>query len=657
MCGIVGSYHQKGEIQPPSLLKRMTEAMSHRGPDGEGFFFANTTTGQHDAGAEPRCGIDGGNLALGHRRLAILDLSAAGHQPMVDASGSFAITYNGEIYNHDDIRRELEAGGVTFRSRTDTETVLRAYMMWGESCVERFNGMFAFAIWDRPQRRLFLARDRFGVKPLYYSATGDTLIFGSEIKAMLPHPALSRRVCHGALDEYFTFQNVLTDRTLFDGVHLLPPGHVLSVDLRDGAASGSIESRITRRQYWDYTIPKEPLDITAEEASEETQRLFIAAVERQLMSDVPVGAYLSGGMDSGSIVAVASRKMKSRNMGRFHTFTGGFDMSSASGLEMGCDERQSAEVLANLFKTEHYENVLHAGDMEYVMPELIEHLEDLRVGQCYPNYYTSRLASKFVKVCLAGSGGDELFAGYPWRYYQALANGGASFLDNYYRFWQRVVPDADKPALLTDSVSRGLSGPSSFDVFKSVVGGLGRAPETPEDGVNTCLYFELKTFLNGLLIVDDKVSMAHSMETRVPFLDNDLVDFALKLPVSLKLKNLASRVIESNNENDVQTRSRYEQRTHDGKMVLRQAMAGLVPLETVERTKQGFSAPDASWFRGESIDYIDRFLLQKDARIYDYLQPEYVSAKIREHESGKANHRLFIWSVLSFEWWCRKFLD
>lgn len=655
MCGIVGSFHQKGEAQPAALLKRMTDAIRHRGPDGEGFFFANTATGRHHFSVDATCGIEGANLAFGHRRLAILDLSEAGRQPMVDASGPFAITYNGEIYNHLELRRELEATGAQFHSRTDTETVLKAYAMWGESCVERFNGMFAFAIWDRPQQRLFLARDRFGVKPLYYAAIGDSFVFGSEIKGMLPHPALSRRVCSGALDEYFTFQNVLTDRTLFDGVHLLPAGHLLSIDLR-AASSGDLGRRITRRCYWDYQIPREPLDITLEEAAAETQRLFIRAVERQLMSDVPIGAYLSGGMDSGSIVAVASREMKTRGMGRFHTFTGGFDMSSASGIEMGCDERQSAEVLANLFKTEHYENVLHAGDMEFVMPELIWHLEDLRVGQCYPNYYTSRLASKFVKVCLAGSGGDELFAGYPWRYYQAIAGGGGAFVGNYYRFWQRLVPDAEKPALLQSSVRETTDGQSSFDIFNGVIGGLGREPETAEDCVNACLYFELKTFLNGLMIVDDKTSMAHSMETRVPFLDNDLADFALRLPMSLKLKNLSARLNESGDENDISTRSRYETRTHDGKMVLRRAMDGLIPLETVERTKQGFTAPDASWFRGESIDYINRFLLQPDARIYDYLQPDYVSAKIKEHESGKANNRLFIWSVLSFEWWCRKFM-
>lgn len=650
MCGIAGFHHRGGAPARLAVLKAMTDAIRHRGPDGEGFFLANTRTGARCFSTDARGEVAGADIALGHRRLAILDLTDAGRQPMLASDGALAITYNGEIYNHLELRKELEAAGAVFHSRTDTETVVQAYAQWGERCVERFNGMFAFAIWDHAKRRLFLARDRFGVKPLYYFESAEALVFASEVKAILKHPAVPRRVCPLALDEYFTFQNVLSDRTLFDGIKLLPAGHLLSIDLAgDGSSS--------RKQWWDYRIPEQPLKISAQEAAGESRRLFVQAVERQLMSDVPIGAYLSGGMDSGSIVAVASRAMRSRGFGRFLSFTGGFDMSSASGIEMGCDERPAAEVLANLYKTEHYENVLHAGDMEQVMPELIWHLEDLRVGQCYPNYYTSRLASKFVKVCLAGSGGDELFAGYPWRYYQAVSGGSGAFLKNYYRFWQRLVPDERKPALFTAKARQAAAGQSAFEIFQNVVAGLGREPSSPEDCVNACLYFELKTFLNGLLIVDDKTSMAHSMETRVPFLDNDLVDFALQLPVSLKLSQLAQAAGEPGNENDIQTRSRYEQRTHDGKLVLRRAMADLVPIETIERAKQGFSAPDASWFRGESIDYIDRFLLQKDARIYDYIQPDYVREKIKEHEAGKANHRLFIWSVLSFEWWCRRFLE
>jgi asparagine synthase (glutamine-hydrolysing) len=363
---------------------------------------------------------------------------------------------------------------------------------------------------------------------------------------------------------------------------------------------------------------------------------------------VPIGCYLSGGMDSGSITAIARR-----SLGRLTTFTGGFDLSSASGLELGFDERREAEALAAILKTEHYEMVMHAGDMEHVMPELIWHLEDLRVGQSYPNYYLARLAGKFVKVVLSGAGGDELFAGYPWRYYRGTKGAGEdAFYRNYYEFWQRLVPDEDKSRLFIPSVLADLDGHSTFDVFRGVLEPAGLPLETPADRINASLYFELKTFLHGLLVVEDKLGFAHGLETRTPFLDNDLVDFALSLPPSLKLRDLdqtASRA----DEDDVR---RYEVRpTSEGKLILRAAMAKAVPAQVTRRRKQGFSAPDASWFRGESIDYINRLLRSSDARIYEYLEPAYVNRSLDEHSSGLINHRLLIWSLLSFEWWLRKF--
>ena len=651
MCGIVGSFHSSGTRTPPPLLKQMTDAMRHRGPDGEGYFFADTKSGRFECGPEPRCAIDGADLAFGHRRLAILDLSTAGAQPMVEADGSFAITYNGEIYNHAELRRELEERGVVFRSRTDTETVLQAYAAWGESCVERFNGMFAFAIWDRAQRRLFLARDRFGVKPLYYFADAGTLLFASEIKAMLPHPALKRDVSPGALNEYFTFQNVLTDRTLFEGVLLLPAGHTLTLDLADASGSG-VARRLRKKQYWDFNMPQKPLDIMLEEAAREVRRLFEQAVRRQLMSDVPVGAFLSGGMDSGAICAVASRQL-----GRMSTFTGGFDLSSASGLELGFDERAQSEQLANHLKSEHYEMVLHAGDMEHVMPELVHHLEDLRVGQCYPNYYVSRLAGRFVKVCLSGAGGDELFAGYPWRYHEGTkSRNREEYLRTYYDYWQRLVSDEDKPRLFRPGILGGIDGSSAFRVFHDVFSGFTSPLEAPEDYLNASLYFESKSFLHGLLVVEDKVSMAHSLEVRLPFLDNDLVAFALSLPAHHKLRNWGKASVQID-EDDVNKRHRYEIQTSDGKLVLREAMSQFIPADVIHRKKQGFSAPDASWFRGESIDYIKRLLHERDARLYQFIEPSFVENVLDKHCSGRANLRLLIWSFLSFEWWCRKFLD
>jgi asparagine synthase (glutamine-hydrolysing) len=606
-----------------NAVAKMTSTIAHRGPDSDGLW------------------IDG-PVGLGHRRLAIIDLTPNAHQPMTNETGEYVIVFNGEIYNYQSLRVELETAGHRFHSNSDTETIVHAYEEWGASCLDKFNGMFAFAIWNKRENRLFLARDRFGVKPLYYYFDGGKFLFASEIKAILSFPGVRRQLSYSALNEYFTFQNILTDQTLFDGVHLLPAGHYLSID------SSGAPPKVT--QYWDYDFSNPHTNLTFEEATEEVRRLFVQAVTRQLVSDVPVASYLSGGMDSGSITAVARGQL-----GRLMTFTAGFDLSSASGLELAFDERGDAEFLSNALKTEHYEMVMHAGDMEHVLPELIWHLEDLRVGQCYPNYYVARLAGKFVKVVLSGAGGDELFGGYPWRYYRGLnSNGASDYYRNYYDFWQRLVQDQEKPQLFNADTARQMNGHSSFDVLRSIFR-KDMPLETKADFVNASLYFELKTFLHGLLVVEDKMSMAHSLETRVPFLDNDLVDFACRIPPQWKLSDLdgGTRTFD---ENDI---GKYQQNTRfgTGKRVLRDAMRTLIPAQVTQRAKQGFSAPDASWFRGESIEYVNKLLLDPRAAIYAYLSYPYVEKKIREHTNGEHNHRLFIWSLLSFEWWLRGFMN
>jgi asparagine synthase (glutamine-hydrolysing) len=628
VCGIAGAVNFSGEPVASGLLRRMADVMAHRGPDGEGYY------------------QDGG-VGLAHRRLAVIDLSPAGHQPMANETGDVVITFNGEIYNFQPLRVELEALGHRFHSQTDTETIVHAYEQWGADCLKRLNGMFAFAIYDRRasagRGRLFLARDRYGVKPLYWFADGGTFVFASEIKAILKHPRVSPRVCHAALNEYFTFQNIFTDLTLFEGIRLLPPG--CSLTLECGAAATPTPAR-----YWDYPFDAPPQTLSFDESADRLYDLFVQSVTRQLVSDVPVGSYLSGGMDSGSITAVAVRHLP-----RLLTFTGGFDLSSASGMELGFDERPAAEFLANRMKTEHYEIVMHAGDMEWVLPRLIWHLEDLRVGQCYPNFYTAGLASKFVTVVLSGAGGDELFAGYPWRYYPNLSSDGRDdYLMRYYQFWQRLVPDDEKVRLFNASTAGALDGARTFDVFKGVFQHAPFAFDGHEDYLNASLYFELKTFLHGLLVVEDKLSMAHSLETRVPFLDDDLVDFAVRMPASHKMRDIEH--VAPMDENAPGKRLLYERVNH-GKAVLRRAMSRLVPSDITDRTKQGFSAPDASWFRGESIDYINKLLRSPKARLYEFINPEYVAAVLDQHCSGHANRRLLIWSLLSFEWWCRAFLD
>jgi asparagine synthase (glutamine-hydrolysing) len=623
MCGIAGILNLNGEPVSAGVLGRMTAIMAHRGPDGDGLH------------------IDG-CVGLGHRRLAILDLSSAGAQPMKTGDGRFALVFNGEIYNFQELRNELQKFGYAFRSTGDSEVLLQAYAHWGDETVNRLNGMFAFAVWDKVRRRLFLARDRYGVKPLYWFKNGEVFLFASEVKAILEHPAVRRSVCYQALDEYFTFQNIFSDRTLFEGVKLLQPGFSMTVEPRPAD-----EPR--QQRYWDLSLQAGG-SMSEEKAAHSLHELFEEAVTRQLASDVPLDAYLSGGMDTGSITAVAVRKLP-----RLSTFTVGFDLSSASGLELGFDERANAERLANLFKTEHYEAVLHAGDMEWVLPKLVWHLEDLRVGQSYPNYYASRLCSKFVKVVLSGTGGDELFAGYPWRYYRALKGGGReAYLRAYYDFWQRLVPEQDKSRLYNAETAGKIEDKSAFEIFRSVFAGWQGGFESRDDLVNASLYFEFKTFLHGLLVVEDKLSMAHGLESRVPFLDNAIVDFASTIPVGLKLKEMERTV--QIDENQLGKRLLHERELSNGKAVLRRAMSRIVPLEVTERKKQGFSAPDASWFRGESIDYINRLLRDPGARIYEFFKPGYVAEVLDQHCSGQVNRRLLIWSFLCFEWWCRKFL-
>lgn len=625
MCGIAGLIHLNGDAVSPVVLQRMTDAIAHRGPDGEGHW------------------IEGG-VGLGHRRLAIIDLSPLGHQPMISADYRYAFSYNGEIYNFRELRVELEAAGYSFRSKTDTEVVLYALAHWGTAALDRFNGMFAFALWDRKERRLTLARDRYGIKPLYIARQDGNLWFASEQKAILADTRFRRTLAKPALLEYFTFQNIFTDRTLLEDIQLLPAGHYITIDLGTG------KPMVKRTAYWDYRFREPDRPARKEEYVEELDRLFRQAVNRQLISDVELGAYLSGGMDSGSITAVAAGSFP-----YLKTFTCGFDLSSASGIELGFDERVRAEAMSARFKTEHYEMVLKAGDMERCLPNLAWHLEEPRVGQSYPNYYAAKLAGKFVKVVMSGAGGDELFGGYPWRYYRAVVNQDFEhYVDQYYVFWQRLIPNSVLSKVFAP-IWADVKDVWTRDIFRNVFlthdNELGR----PEDYINHSLYFEAKTFLHGLFVVEDKLSMAHSLETRVPFMDNDLVDFAMQCPVNLKLNNLADVIWL--NENEPGNKSgRYFQKTNDGKQILRDVMSRYIPGEITKAEKQGFSSPDASWFKGESIEFVKRKLLTGSPRLYEYLDADSVRGLIHQHLDGHENRRLLIWSLLNVETWMTEVL-
>lgn len=628
MCGIAGIFNLNGEPVSPVLVQKMTDSIAHRGPDDEGVY-------------------TDGAIGLGHRRLAILDLSPAGHQPMGTDNNQYVITYNGEVYNFQELRRELEKRRYYFHSHTDTEVVLNSYKEWGPKCLDKFNGHFAFAIWDKSKRELFLARDRYGTKPLYYTFTDNIYIFASEQKAILTHPAVKREIDLEALMEYFTFQNFFTDRTLLKSIKLFPPGSYAVLPLSVTNKNNELQAV----RYWDYNFQEPDQPASREEYIEELDRLFCQAVNRQLVSDVELGAYLSGGMDSGSITAIAAKQFPF-----LKTFTCGFDLHSASGLELGFDEREKAEYMSYLFKTEHYEMVLKAGDMERILPKLAWHLEEPRVGQSYPNYYAAQLASKFVKVVLSGGGGDELFGGYPWRYYRAVdpTDTFEQYVDKYYLYWQRLLPNTvlrEVFAPVWNDVKHVWTRDIFRDVFKKHDHKLTRS----EDYINHSLNFEAKTFLHGLLIVEDKLSMAHGLETRVPFLDNDLVDFAMRCPVSLKINNLGEVV--RVNENEPGKLQQYFEKTRDGKKILRDVMQRYIPDEITNAVKQGFSAPDATWFKGDSIDFVKRKFINGTARIFDWMDRDMVQSLVKEHFTGENNRRLLIWSLLNVEEWAEQILN
>lgn len=594
MCGIAGALRHDGARVDPAALQRAARSISHRGPDDEGFH------------------LDG-PVGLAHRRLSIIDLSSAGHQPMSNEDGSTWLTYGGEIYNFRELRKLLIGLGHRFMSHTDSEVLVHGYEEWGTGLLERLNGIFHFAIWDSRRRELLLARDRFGAKPLYLHSNGSQTTFASEAKAILALRGERASLSTSSLVEYMAFQNIYGEETLFDGITMLTPGTWLRID-EDGTR--------TRGTYFD-PLPS-PQATVGEDLSEVLGDALQRAVDKQLMSDVPVGAYLSGGMDSASLVMLAGRRIS-----HIHTFTAGFDVSDASPLELAADERRDAEVVARQVGTEHYEAVLHAGDLARVLPELVWHLEDLRAGTCYQNYFVARLASKFVKVVLAGTGGDELFAGYPWRYELLNATTDrAGFLDTYYDYWCRLLKDSERREAFTDEVwEAGASDPQRS--FEKVTAHL----DPDLEPIEQALYFEQRTFLHGLLTVEDKMSMAHSMEARVPFLDNDLADLAVRIPARVRAGSA------------------------EGKVVLRDAARAFLPDTLVRKRKQGFAPPDRTWYRGRNLTYIRDVLLDPSALRRGLFRPAFVERTIREHADGKHDRRLLIWSLLCLEWWQRLFVD
>lgn len=614
MCGIGGVWHQEGEPVRLDLLRRMGDRLIHRGPDDAGFLLDDLERPARLLGADDPDEVGAAPLGLLHRRLSIIDV-AGGHQPIANEDRTCFVVLNGEIYNHQDLRRELEGNGHRFRTRSDTEVVLHLYEEHGPPGVERLDGIFAYAIWDRTAQSLLLARDRLGAKPLYLVRSGSRLAFASEVKALLLLPWLRAEADPLAVLEHFTFQNTFGERTFFRGVELLPAGHWMLAD-----AGGARTER-----YWELEYAEEAgrgLDDWARDVRD----VFTGAVTAQLMSEVPVGTYLSGGMDTGAISAVAARSIDP-----LHTFTCGFDLEGGVDHEeeRHFDEREAAAALAGVLGTVHHEMTVRPGDLEAVLPALVWHLDEPRVGISYQNHLVAGLAGSEVTVVLSGVGGDELFGGYPWRYRRVRAwKDEATFLDGYYRLWQRLVPEDQHASFFGAGLRRELGDVTPRESAAAVLSGVAVG-----DPVHRAMWFDAKTFLHGLLLVEDKLSMAHSVESRVPFCANDLLDLVRRIPSSLKLGE------------------------QDTKIVLKAAFRGLLPDETLTRPKVGFTPPDATWYRGPMARYVEGILLSDRALSRGWFRPEAVHRVVDEHQSGNHNHRFLLWSLMCFEWWNRLFLE
>ncbi len=640
MCGIVGAIKWgDGET-----LSRMNNAQSHRGPDDEGVW--------------ETCLTDGEFVGLGSRRLAILDLSTAGHMPMSTEDGRLTITYNGEVYNYPELRRELESKGYRFRSSSDTEAVLYMYQEFGASSVARLKGMFAFAIWDDSRKELFLARDHFGIKPLYYCHQGPRFAFASEIKALLRLPEMPRRMNLKALNQYLTFLWVPDPLTMFDEIVKLPAGHCAVY--RDG------DLRV--EQYWNLKYPATDHDFRANQAelALELRERFTASVKSQLLSDVPLGSFLSAGLDSSSIVAAMSEISSAPP----HTYTIAFPPKYRRG-EVTLDDTDVARRTANHFGCDHTEIVVEP-DVVDLLPKLVWHMDEpVADPAIIAAYLVNREARETVTVLLSGVGGDELFAGYrkhaaydlAQRYQRIpgalrekvieplvmslpsmrgtsikghvrlakkMARSASRAPRDYFLMNSTYLTDEQKASLYLPDVRERINGAGAWsqhmEYFEQVSGA---------DFLNQMLYLDTKTFLVSLnLTYNDKMSMASSVEVRVPFLDWQLADWvASNVPPGLKLHGMTT------------------------KHILREAMRPLLPPEVLSQKKAGFGAPADYWLANDLTEMIDDLLSETSLRTRGLFNPSAVRQLIDEHRSGRQDWSAHVWQFLTLELWIRTFIN
>jgi asparagine synthase (glutamine-hydrolysing) len=637
MCGICGFLSLNGDYNvTEDILRQMTSAQRHRGPDDEGYLC--------EAG-----------VGLGFRRLAILDLTPAGHQPMSNEDGTVWLVFNGEIYNFQDLVPTLEQAGHRFRSRSDSEVIIHAYEQWGTECLQRFVGMFAFAIWDSRKRTIFLARDRMGEKPLYYWSDGSHFAFSSEVKALLSLPTVPRELNLHALQSYLVYEYVPSPESIFTGIRKLPAAHFLKFQL-DGSAQGRQTTDWDPQQYWDVRFQEsEESRRSVDDYAQELRELLKKAVARCLISDVPLGVFLSGGLDSSSIVAMMTEVSNTRPK----TFSIGF-------AEKTYNESDYAQIVARHFDTEHHVEILNpdANDLIHTIANILD--EPFADASALPTYLVSRMARQHVTVALSGDAGDELFAGYDWYRAQRFASATIDRLptqlgqrlstfashipptpqkkgmrDITRRFlevailpremqhtrWQTFWQDDDLAHLLTiPENERSAAVDPRFLALFAASGSL--------HSLDQQQYADLKRYLpDDILFKVDRMSMAVSLETRGPLMDYKLVEFAARLPMELRLNGLST------------------------KYLLKRAMRDILPQQILRRPKLGFNIPYKNWLRNELSDLLQDALSPARLRQQGIFQPLYVQKLIQEHKEGVRDHAHKLWQLLIFQLWSERYLS
>ena len=627
MCGICGIYNLDDRQVDKNLLKKMNNTLIHRGPDDEGYYV-------------------NGRIGLGHRRLSIIDLDS-GQQPMGNEDGSIQVVFNGEIYNFLNLRKQLESNGHLFLTRSDTEVIVHGYQEWGIELVQHLNGMFAFAVWDARHRRLLMARDRVGKKPLYYTVNQNRFMFASELKGILCDSAVKREVDITALDDYLAFLYVPSPKTIFKNIQKLPPAHCLILENR----------QVRTWSYWELQFEPKCYDETR--LANQLDERLAEATRRRLISDVPLGAFLSGGIDSSAIVAHMAPCMKGDPL---ITASIGF-------AEKRYNELDFARQVAARYQTQHHEFVAKPRALD-VIEKIVWHLDEpFGDSSALPTYYVSQLARKVVTVALSGDGGDENYAGYIHRYWHnviedrlrtlipllirqglfgpigriypkydfmppplrlkfLLTNLSCSHQEAYFRDMSMFLPET-KQALYSRELKRKLNAYNPAHHFAAHFSKVRHC-----DLLSRILYVDIKTYMaEDILVKVDRMSMAHSLEVRCPLLDYELMEFVATIPANLKLNGRVS------------------------KYILKKSLKNRLPADILYRKKQGFSIPLAEWLRGELRGYVEDTLFSRCARERGYFNYRELEKIWRQHLRGIRDYSAHIWTLLMLELWHRVFMD